>query len=167
MASQRTIGEGAVFPIKMPQNGSAILGHGSYSRLAVATTSTPVPHTSAITTSPMCSGALGRALAAGAACARSGNRSRGRPGAWRRGIAPNDARAARLAADFAAEQGQCEGKDRAAALYLECVAQALKDPAVMMPLFDCANAMPFDSMRDAFMCRPYVLDAMKKIGGEV
>ena len=79
----------------------------------------------------------------------------------------DDAAAARLAAAFAAEQGQCAGRDQAAALYLECVAQALKDPAVMMPLFDCANSMPFDSMRDAFMRRPYVMDAIKKIGGLV
>lgn len=77
----------------------------------------------------------------------------------------DDAAAARLAADFAEEQGHCEGKDKAAALYLECVAQALKDPAVMMPLFDADNAMPFDSIRAAFMQRPYVLDALKKIGG--
>lgn len=79
----------------------------------------------------------------------------------------DDAAAARLAADFAAEQGQCEGKDKAAALYLECVAQALKDPAVMMPLFDADNAMPFDSIRRTFLERPYVLDAVKKIGGMV
>lgn len=79
----------------------------------------------------------------------------------------DDAAAARLAAEFAAEQGQCAGRDQAAALYLECVAQALKDPAVMMPLFDCANSMPFDSMREAFMRRPYVMDAVKKIGGLV
>lgn len=79
----------------------------------------------------------------------------------------DDATAARLAADFAAEQGQCEGKDKAAALYLECVAQALKDPAVLLPLFDAGNAMPFDSIRTAFMQRPYVLDAMKQIGGVV
>ena len=79
----------------------------------------------------------------------------------------DDAAAARLAADFAAEQGQCDGKDKAAALYLECVAQALKDPAVMMPLFDADNPMPFDSIRRAFMERPYVLDAMKKIGGVI
>ena len=79
----------------------------------------------------------------------------------------DDAQAARLAAAFAAEQGQCAGRDQAAGLYLECVARALKDPAVMMPLFDCANAMPFDCMRDAFMRRPYVLDAIKKIGGLV
>jgi hypothetical protein len=79
----------------------------------------------------------------------------------------DEAQAARLAADFAAEQGHCPGADEAAAAYLECVARALKDPAVMMPLFDASNPSPFDAIRRAFMERPYVLDAVKKIGGLV
>jgi hypothetical protein len=77
----------------------------------------------------------------------------------------DDALIARLAAQFAQEQGHCDGKDEAAALYLECVAQALKDPAVMLPLFDASNPTPFDAVREAFLNRPYVLDAVKKIGG--
>lgn len=77
----------------------------------------------------------------------------------------DEALIARLAADFAQEQGQCDGKDEAAALYLECVAKALKDPAVMMPLFDASNPSPFDAIRAAFLERPYVKDAVKKIGG--
>ena len=79
----------------------------------------------------------------------------------------DDALAARLAADFAAEQGHCEGSDEAAALYLECVAQALKDPAVMLPLFDNELNDParLEHIRRAFMERPYVLDAVKKLGG--
>lgn len=79
----------------------------------------------------------------------------------------DDALIARLAADFAAEQGHCEGKDEAAGLYLECVVKALKDPAVMSPLFDASNPSPWDTIREAFLSRPYVLDAVKKIGGLV
>lgn len=77
----------------------------------------------------------------------------------------DDAAAAAHAAAVAAERGKPAASDQAAALYLDCVAKALKDPAVMMPLFDCVNLRPFDTMRDAFMRRPYVQDAVKKIGG--
>lgn len=79
----------------------------------------------------------------------------------------DDAAAARLAAQFAQEQGHCDGSDEAAALYLECVAQALKDPAVMLPLFDneLNDTARLEYIRRAFFERPYVLDAVKKIGG--
>lgn len=70
-----------------------------------------------------------------------------------------------LAAAVAAEQGRPEGCDKAAALYLDCVSKALKDPAVMMPLFNALDMQPTETIRRLFIERPYVQDAVKKIGG--
>ena len=74
----------------------------------------------------------------------------------------DDALEKRLADAVKAEQTP-EHADDARALYLECVAQALRDPAVMSPLFDATQTAPYEAIRRAFMERPYVTDALAQI----
>lgn len=75
----------------------------------------------------------------------------------------DEAQAAQWAAAVARECGVCAGADKAAQLWRDCVQKALADPAVMTPIFDAADTMAIERVRERFSRADYVEKARQAV----